>query len=1112
MSLSATAGNPSTQVLASPAPLKLTPTLLIEENRRNDRLLLGILLLLSFLLASFPIANSDMWMSLRTGQLIAQGELVFGTDPYCFTTEGKYWVHPGWLSDWLFYQVYTWFGGGGLVLLRGLLVLATALLMLCIQRVNGSSLAPIICNGLAILAMAPYLTLRSELFSVFFLALTLYLLWRPAVEATTLARWPFLRWTQGRLYGLLPIVFMLWVNLDEWYLLGLALIALWIIGSWLQARFAAGQPYDRVTPKERLILLTVLGLCVVACLCNPYHVHVFHLPGEMLSPAYQLFGEKFRTWHIVVSPFESNYFRRFGIFSDILQPMGLTLTEWAYFPLVLLGVMLTPARGIFSHWTRVVIWLAFFLLSAWQARNIAFFAVLAGPLCTLNLQDFWLARGSVPSTRRWAVAISQFSRFLLLAVFLIACIFLAVPYPEPASQYVFNPLVGQPTLGWINPRGSLGWSLYEDPSMRGVAEQLHRWRVDKVIPEAALRAFPMNWMDQAGYDAWFNPGGKSFIDSRYPLHPETARDFYQAYEALRDTGRSTDPTKMPTPKEIEAWAQQWQSIFQKYDISFIVFGERYVPRPDPRQPLQNRLVSLRALLLDARDASGKHYFEFLDYFDGQQYLLLWTGSKHFDQLKNHQFNPERMVFKDGFGTPPPICEPPPPRQESPMAVWMKGSLPLRPLGIDSATVLLQRFLEYRNVIRDQYYANLSREYFDHMLQYGANLTMGQWRPPLIKNVLPLNASEIFMAIRESRKAIAHSNQINDLRSQLARGEAYRNLAKAYEDLYEMEKGMCNGMLNPMREVQVTSAYRQAVQLLPGDPDLHFRLARRYLGRRDVNGRPEPILDEGLKHFQLAVQLLAQRPDERGVRMSPQEAEMRCKRDLFNATGLQFEDLDKSLKLSQERYKGNVRRDPLKPSENALRRFDLAFELRLMSQAETALADAFTANSVDDETYVRAILLAMNLGDMQRLVNWMANPVVRQTLGETRYNGFLAVIAPAIGDYDRAIAAREIMAKIFEQEAARNLSQVGRLHTLGGSFDPVGSNLWGFQRGMFEQYNIMHQLSEQWIMLGLNHLEAGRPQEAARVFRQAIKEIQPYSPYRNMAGRYYYLITDHFIED
>ncbi len=1103
---------PSTNVLASPAPVRLTPEMLIEENRRNDRLLVGVLVLLAFLLASFPIAHSDMWMSLRTGQLIDRGEFVFGTDPYCFTTSGQRWIHPGWLSDWLFYCIHSWFGGGGLVLLRGLLMLGTTLVMLRFRRDGGSSFAPVLCIGLAVFAMAPYLSMRSEMFSVFFLALTLYLLWRPAVAEPGRSRLAPLRWTHGRFYFLLPVLFALWANLDEWFVLGLLLLGLWNVGAWMQSRWAIGQPYDRTTPEERRCLWIIFALCAAACLLNPYHFWVFHMPSEMLSPAYVFMGDKFRTWHITVSPFESSYFRRLGVFSDILQPFGLTLTEWAYFPLVLLGVCLVPSRGLFSHWTRVILWLVFFALSGWQARNIAFFAVVAGPLTALNLQDLMAKAAPQPSLRRWSVAVSQFSRFFLLALFLIAIVFIAVPYPEPTTPYVFNPLIGQPTLGWINPRGSLGWSLHVDASMRGVAEHLHRWRVGKVVPEESLRAFPMNWMDQPAYDAWFNPGGKSFIDARYPLHEETAQDFYQAYEALRDTGRNADPTRPMPPQEVDAWAERWQSIFKKYDLSMMILGERNVPRPDPRQPMGTRLVSLRAILLDMRDRQGKHFFEILDYFDGQNFLLAWTGSKHFERLQEHLFNPYQAAFRKGFPAPPPISEPPTTDQDSPLTVWLKGSLPNRPPGVDAAANILQRFAEVRSLLRQQYLMNAHGEFVDHLLQYGGNLAAGQWRPPIIKNITPLVPGEFFLAIRYAREAIAASQQMNDVRSQMARGEAYRQLALAYENLYEMEKGICEGMLNPVREVQVTSAYHQAVQLLPGDPSLHFNLARRYLGRRDQTGRPEPLLDVGLYHFEMAVQLRARLagPGEQDKKI--QDAEIVLKRDLFNVTGLQYEELNKGLKLNQERYKGTVRRDPLKPSDNALRRFDMAFELRLLRQAEEALNDALSGPKVDEEVYLRAIILAISLGDLPRLMHWMGLPIVRQKIGEPRYIGFAAVMAPAIGAYDQATEYRKELAKIIEQDAARNLLSVGRLHTLGGSFDPVGSNLWGFQRGMFEQFNIMHQLSEQWIMMGLNHLEAGRPAEAARLFRHAIKDIQPLSPYRNLAGRYYYLITGQFLED
>src|SRR5262245_40444663 len=66
---------------------------------RLDRLLVAGVLLLAFFVASFRATNSDLWMHLAAGRLIAQGQFPFGADPFASTTAGMRWVNNAWLAD-----------------------------------------------------------------------------------------------------------------------------------------------------------------------------------------------------------------------------------------------------------------------------------------------------------------------------------------------------------------------------------------------------------------------------------------------------------------------------------------------------------------------------------------------------------------------------------------------------------------------------------------------------------------------------------------------------------------------------------------------------------------------------------------------------------------------------------------------------------------------------------------------------------------------------------------------------------------------------------------------------------------------------------------------------
>src|SRR5262245_53554729 len=94
-----------------------------------------IVLALGFLLASFAIRNSEFWMHLATGRLIAEGKYEFGKDPYSFATEGRTWVNHSWLYDLLLYKAFDLnLDHSAVVYIKAALVAVLALVMLLACR------------------------------------------------------------------------------------------------------------------------------------------------------------------------------------------------------------------------------------------------------------------------------------------------------------------------------------------------------------------------------------------------------------------------------------------------------------------------------------------------------------------------------------------------------------------------------------------------------------------------------------------------------------------------------------------------------------------------------------------------------------------------------------------------------------------------------------------------------------------------------------------------------------------------------------------------------------------------------------------------------------------
>ena len=189
---------------------------------------------------------------------------------------------------------------------------------------------------------------------------------------------------------------------------------------------------------------------------------------------------------------------------------GLNAAGLAYFPLALLGVVSFAAAQWVGcwRWERALLWAAFFALSMWHARAIPFFAVVAGPIASLNFLDF--VSGRIQFRDKFSAGIWALGgRFLTL---LAGLILLALSWP--------GWLQAQP---WEGRR--VGWTVTPNPALRQTAEQITNWHKNDLMRPGA------HWFNTAPdvlyYLAWYCPGERAFIDNqRWSLYDRaTAEDF-----------------------------------------------------------------------------------------------------------------------------------------------------------------------------------------------------------------------------------------------------------------------------------------------------------------------------------------------------------------------------------------------------------------------------------------------------------------------------------------------------------------------------------------------------------------------------------------------------------
>jgi tetratricopeptide (TPR) repeat protein len=508
-------------------------------SRSSDYLLVALVLLLAFLVASFAARNTDVWMHLAAGKLLVEGEYRLGAEPFSYALAGAVWVNHNWLFDLLAFGLFQVGGGAALVLVKALVIvwLAWVLLRCGLQKGAGLWLAAA-ATTLAVVAMCPWLALGPTCISYLFLGLTCLLLdrgtriWNEQVHLGSSFGSAFLA-----AHGWTLALFVLWVNMDGWFLLGPLTVILFAAGHLAnqtgnRVRAGGQAPGGPAGPGAALGVLAATG--VLVCLVNPYHIHAFRLPVLLgLSELAQQLGEDFYVGGLILSPLQPEFFR---------SGLGLCTSGIAYWLLVVLGlasfVLSLPKKGTVPlkqgdsplFWQGLFIWLAFFLLSLYQARTVPFFAVIAGPILARNLAQGatrWLAR---PQGRAGGL-LGAMGRPLLV----LACLALVVgAWP-----------------GWLLPgRGDRRqWTVQADPSLQWAAEQLGQWRQQGRLAEGdrGLSFSP----DVAQVFAWFCPAERGFLDARLQVDPAAVADFLSVRQAL-ERGAEAFPEQKESLQDVRA--------------------------------------------------------------------------------------------------------------------------------------------------------------------------------------------------------------------------------------------------------------------------------------------------------------------------------------------------------------------------------------------------------------------------------------------------------------------------------------------------------------------------------------------------------------------------------
>jgi|GEM_PF-3582599 len=825
-----TSPDPITLPPLPPAP---EPTPVATGWTTFDVVLLLLLATLSVFLGSFVVTNSDFWLHLATGRAIATGAHTFGVDPFSLGSVHNgvpvRWINHAWLYDLGQFGVYSAFGGRGVVIVQAMLMAALFLLIVKVGSGAGSPMTALLLAGLTVLVVSQRVSstssaLATPMMASFVLFGAMFVLLRRGGALAAVADDE--QASARALWGV-PLLFVLWVNLDAWFILGLATLALVVLGNAVGC--ALGWQRRCSVGTQAFVLL----VSVAACLLNPYHVHAFTLPAELghalpwlptsLCPGAEAlrglakYDPELLTGVGYVWPLHANYNPFLG--------QNFSIARVAYFLLLVLSIVsfllaaasATGAGGAGLPIGRALAWLFVAFLGGTQILLIPLFAVVAGPITIVNFVEFgqWRRQRALggpelilinPNLARFAVAV-------------LALVALGLAWPG-----WLHSAIGEPSTRRV------AWQVQADPSLRASAEALKQ--------AGAKHVFNLS-SDIAHYCAWFAPGVRCYIDQRLGLFAHEAAQYAKMRKQLREDANTVIRDQRRPPKS------DWPELFRAQQIDHLVITRFW------EQPHANAVVMMCWL-------QPWHWTQ--RYADGRTLVFAWsaTGQGAGESL-HAAFN------RAAFGPVPaerraPLGGANPPQTSSLQSIYLDGQAAFAPLTASEPNV----HLVYYNLVKERW--RLAYEPLWHIAVWAGPAGLGsaapgsclglftdvytQWMDRLIfpKLRLPPDfgppAAPLLM-IRAARQALADNP--NEAAPYLALYDAYKLQSAFLEEAWSSGTGMPPDRVD-VRQVQMVTALRNYLDLKPDDWRVRHEFARLFYSLHHF--------DAGLEQMTLVLEKLA----------------------------------------------------------------------------------------------------------------------------------------------------------------------------------------------------------------------------------------------------------------
>jgi hypothetical protein len=421
----------------------------------RQRLLVLAFFTIAFSIGWAPAADGDLFWHLAAGREMIATRAILHADSFSVSAAGRPWIDVHWLFQLGVFAVHAAAGLGGLVFVKCLMVAssATLLLGLVVRRAGTRTALPFALAFLAgLFAVRELLLVRPVIATLGFLSLFLYLLER------------FRREGSRRLLVPLPLLALVWANVQGLFALGAVLLLAYALGFAASARFGQ-RPWfpfasesgsaERDGQRAKGLWWTA-GLSLLASFVTPYGVAALELPFRLLA----------RLSPVSTNAFSANIAENVSPFA-FGEAVATQFFHLKWF-LLLAGVslLLPPRRLQLSH---AFVLLAFVTLALMANRNVLLLYWVGTPLLLLKLAPFlrWCSRAPrLASVPRFATAVGYVA---LLGVATLAgsaaaaesSVARPTPFrmPEASVRHIAAGADARPVFAADNYGGYLIWQL-----------------------------------------------------------------------------------------------------------------------------------------------------------------------------------------------------------------------------------------------------------------------------------------------------------------------------------------------------------------------------------------------------------------------------------------------------------------------------------------------------------------------------------------------------------------------------------------------------------------------------------------------------------------------------